>query len=73
MFSSNPLCGHYADFAPRVLESLAIIVDLVENFTFEPTEDNDKVVRMPTGLMSAWIRGRESEGPQLWLKVTRIS
>ncbi|GJE93558.1 cytochrome P450 [Phanerochaete sordida] len=55
-----------------IVETLAIIVELVENFKFEPTEDTAKVLRVPTGIMSAWTAGKEREGPQMWLKVVPI-
>ena len=55
-----------------IVETLAIIVELLENFRFEPTEDTAKVIRMPSGLMSPWTAGKERGGPQLWLKVVPL-
>ena len=54
------------------METLAILVELLENFKFEPTAETAKVFRLPGGLMSAFTRGREGEGPTMVLKVTPV-
>ncbi|KIP05242.1 hypothetical protein PHLGIDRAFT_163819 [Phlebiopsis gigantea 11061_1 CR5-6] len=56
-----------------ILETMAIVVDLVENFKFDVGDEKDEIIRRPTGFMSAWVRGREREGPQLVLKVTPVA
>ncbi|EKM51202.1 uncharacterized protein PHACADRAFT_165799 [Phanerochaete carnosa HHB-10118-sp] len=55
-----------------IAEALAIIVELVEHFRFEPTEDTAKVIRLPSGLMSALTVGKEHEGPQMLVKVSSV-
>lgn len=54
------------------METLAIVVELLENFRFEPTDETANVIRMPTSIMSPWTAGKERTGPQLWLKVVPL-
>ena len=56
----------------RVLESQAIIVDLIENFKFALPEDKPEILRAPLGLMCPIVKGKLKDGSQMPLHVTVV-
>ncbi|EKM51227.1 uncharacterized protein PHACADRAFT_213095 [Phanerochaete carnosa HHB-10118-sp] len=55
-----------------IVETLAVIVELVEHFRLEPTDDTAKIMRFPAGFPTPVVAGKEHEGPQLLLKVSPV-
>ena len=47
----------------------AFLVELVNNFEFEMTEDSSNIKRVPSFVMVAMVRGQEEKGVQMPLRV----
>jgi len=47
----------------------AFLVELVNHFEFEMTEDSSNIKRVPSFVMVAMVRGQEEKGVQMPLKV----
>jgi len=47
----------------------AFLVELVNHFEFEMTEDSSNIKRVPSSVMVAMVRGQEEKGVQMPLKV----
>jgi len=51
----------------------AFLVELVNHFEFEMTEDSSNIKRVPSFVMVAMVRGQEEKGVQMPLKVEFVS
>ncbi|EKM51869.1 uncharacterized protein PHACADRAFT_262258 [Phanerochaete carnosa HHB-10118-sp] len=55
-----------------VIETQAIVADLIENFQFSIPEDKPEIVRVPATIMSPMVKGMMHEGSQMPLHVTIV-
>lgn len=51
----------------------AIVADLIENFKFGIPDDKPEILRVPAGVMGPMVRGRESEGMLMPLRVSPVA
>ena len=56
----------------RIVETLAIIVELIENFKFSLPLEKAEIIRLPAGIMTPMIKGKEHEGVQMPLHVMPV-
>ena len=54
------------------MELQAFTAALLENFKFSVPADKPDIIRLPTGIMSPMVKGREKEGVQMPLLVTPL-
>ena len=56
----------------RMIQMQAIVVELIEHFTFAVPEDKPQVLHLPSGLATPIVKGNEVAGAQMPLQVTII-
>ncbi|KAF7790145.1 hypothetical protein EIP86_001097 [Pleurotus ostreatoroseus] len=55
-----------------LLETLSLLVELIENFRFSLSSEEAEIMRVPAGIMIPMVRGRMGEGTQMPLHVSLV-
>ena len=55
-----------------LLESISLLVELIENFKFSLPSEEAEIMRVPAGIMIPMVSGRLGEGAQMPLHVSLV-